>query len=46
MTRTRTSLYDLIGPQQQRLRDGEAEGLGSLEIDVRCSIQLSYGRVS
>src|SRR5262249_25839811 len=27
------SFYDLIHPQQQRRRDGEAEGLGGLHID-------------
>jgi hypothetical protein len=27
------SLDDVIGSQQQGLRDGEAEGFGSLEID-------------
>jgi len=34
-------LYDLIRPRQQRRRDGEAEGLGGLEVDN----QLELGRL-
>jgi hypothetical protein len=41
------SIDDLIRPQQQRRRDGEAEGLGGLRIDDQLELaRLLDGNVS